>query len=667
MSHKSKPRKTLISFFAKVDGGQSSNETSSPCNIDASKCDSGLRISINTYPIDKREYVRMAYINMGSFQPELQKYPSTKYGKQNRRFQFSWFSKFLWLEYSISKDKAFCFPCFLFYDTSTKYDAFIIDGCQNWNNLKDPSRHIDKRMNAQSSHQVLENRLRLKTSISVNSLNRENFIELIKLLATINEEINKVVLENAPKNAQYIAPKIQKELLNILANKVQHKIRERIEDAKFCILFYEASTLKNEICNVLARYNLLIENLRGQGYDGASNMAGDDCPYTYYVHCFAHRLQLVLVAVSKEVHEVWLFFSKLSSIANFVNASFKRYAELKAAKDKEILELIASEELETGTSANQVRTLQRAGDTRWSSHFTSVSRLIEMFTKGAYREMTSFEFVFILHLFDKVLGISNFFCRALQTKSLDILNALNYVTSTKRLLQEFRDNGCDDFIISMALFCRKHDITVSDMSVCYMEGTRCSCRQKDYVIVEHHYHFDIFNAVIDFQLTEINSRLPEETMELLTLSSTLDPIDGFKLFDTDRICCLAEKFYPHDFTTNEILALRRELEHYKFDVLSHPLFQKVTSLSELCRRLIETKKSQHYFLIDRLIHLELILPVSTAATERAFSAMSLIKTSLCSKIENEFLSDCMIVYTEREIADTIDLDSIIDKFHSLKS
>ena len=155
------------------------------------------------------------------------------------------------------------------------------------------------------------------------------------MLATVNEEINKVVLENAPKNAQYIAPKIQKELLNILANKVQHKIRERIEDAKFCILvdevfdesckeqmtiilryidcdgfirehFFEvvndddikASTLKNEICNVLAQYNLLIENLRGKGYDGASNMAGEwnglrylflsDCSYAYYVQCFAH-------------------------------------------------------------------------------------------------------------------------------------------------------------------------------------------------------------------------------------------------------------------------------------------------------------------------------------------------------------------------------------------
>ncbi|KDO41419.1 hypothetical protein CISIN_1g043462mg [Citrus sinensis] len=153
----------------------------------------------------------------------------------------------------------------------------------------------------------------------------------------------------------------------------------------------------------------------------------------------------------------------LSSIVNFVNASFKRYAELKATKEKEIIELIASEEFETGTHANQVRTLQRAEDTCWSSHFTSVSRLIEMFSatlevlrkiindgptrymcgeaKDAYREMTSFKFVFILVLLDKVLGISDIFCRALQTKSLDILNALNYVTSTKRFLQEFRDNG----------------------------------------------------------------------------------------------------------------------------------------------------------------------------------------------------------------------------------
>ena len=136
---------------------------------------------------------------------------------------------------------------------------------------------------------------------------------------------------------KYTSSNIQKELLNILANKVRNKIREEVGDAKFCILVDEAldesnkeqmaiilryvdckgfvrerffqvvgvddtnaSTLKKEICNVLSHYNLLVENLRGQGYDGASNMRGEwnglqalfikDFRYTYYVHCFANRL-----------------------------------------------------------------------------------------------------------------------------------------------------------------------------------------------------------------------------------------------------------------------------------------------------------------------------------------------------------------------------------------
>ncbi|KAH9648706.1 TTF-type domain-containing protein [Citrus sinensis] len=531
----SSPPKSQRVEFEKVD---------TPSTIDTPylERDPRLRFSISAFPIDKREDVRMAYINMGPFQPKLQKYPSTKYGTQNRRFQFSWFLKFPWLEYPISKDKAFCFPCYIFHDKPSKNEAFIVDGVQNWKyvgcektcpfaqhegghgssyndailkwiNLKDPSKHVDKRMNAQSSQQILENILQLKTSIvatkwlakqacafrghdeSINSLNHENFIKLIKLLATMNEENNKVVLENTPKNAQYIAPKIQKELLNIIANKVRHKIQEEVGDAKFCIIVDEAldESHKEQMAIILR-----------------------------YVDCDGYSR----------------------------TASFKCYSELKSAREKEIIDLIAFEELETGIGANQVRTLQRAGDTRWSSHFTSVNRFIEMLgttlevlgkmindgssrdmrgeAKGAYREMKSFEFVFILLLLNKVLRISDILCRALQTKSLDILNALNYVSSTKRLLQEFRDSGWDDFIRSVVSFCEKYDITILDMSDCYMEGTWRSCQQKDYITVEHHYHFDVFNAVIDFQLMELNSRFSEQTMELLTLSSALDPVDGFK-------------------------------------------------------------------------------------------------------------------------------------------
>ena len=102
-----------------------------------------------------------------------------------------------------------------------------------------------------------------------------------------------------------------------------------------------ALTLKNEICAVFSRYNLHIENIRGQGYNGPSNMRGEwnglqalflkDCPYAYYVHCMAHRLQLALVTTSKEVKDVHKFFDHLVNIINIVVGSSKRNDELQHA------------------------------------------------------------------------------------------------------------------------------------------------------------------------------------------------------------------------------------------------------------------------------------------------------------------------------------------------
>ena len=70
---------------------------------------------------------------------------------------------------------------------------------------------------------------------------------------------------------------------------------------------------------------LIVSNIRGQVYNGASNMKGEwnglqtlfltDYPYAYYVHYFAHRLQLALVATSREVIPIHQFFSKLTFLS----------------------------------------------------------------------------------------------------------------------------------------------------------------------------------------------------------------------------------------------------------------------------------------------------------------------------------------------------------------
>jgi len=62
----------------------------------------------------------------------------------------------------------------------------------------------------------------------------------------------------------------------------------------------------------------------------------------------------------------------------------------------------------------------------------------------------------------------------------------------------------------------------------------------------------------------------------------------------------------------------------------------------------------------------LTLPVSIATTEQAFSAMKIVKTRLRNRMEDDFLTNYLIVYIEKEIAERFTIDMIIDDFYSMK-
>ncbi|XP_073119736.1 uncharacterized protein [Henckelia pumila] len=279
----------------------------------------------------------------------------------------------------------------------------------------------------------------------------------------------------------------------------------------------------------------------------------------------------------------------------------------------------------------------------------------------------TFEFVFMLLLMHRILEVSNMLCQALGRKDQDILNAMKLVTTTKLLFQKMRNDEWLDFIWSVNDFCGVHDIEVPDFSDPYFQGTKRSCQQKNHFTLKKYYHFHVFNVVVAKQLMELNNRFTEKSMELLTLCDALNPSDGFKSFFDSAICSLAKKFYPCDFSGDDMEHLRSQLNHYKLDVFEDLRFKNIDSLPKLCRLLTETKKSKIYFMIDRLIRLVLTLPVSTATTERAFSGMKLLKTQLRNKMEQEYLNNAMILYIEREIARNIDLEYIIDRFDLLKN
>lgn len=276
-------------------------------NIDSLIRDPGARPSILSYPSNQRDEIRRAYIKLGPYQLHKSKYPFSPSGPngKTRSFQAAWFNNFWWLEYSEKNDAAFCFPCYLFNKKPigrVGSDRFTVAGFNKWKkvnsgkdcafvvhegtttsahnfsvrcyeDLKNQLCHIENVIEKQTTQQIMDNRLRLKASIESikwltfqacalrghderpNSRNQGNFLELIKFIASFNKDVNDVVLENAPQNAKYTSPDIQKDILRAFATNVQQAIRDEIGMAKYCLIVDESQDeSKKEQMAIVVRF-----------------------------------------------------------------------------------------------------------------------------------------------------------------------------------------------------------------------------------------------------------------------------------------------------------------------------------------------------------------------------------------------------------------------------
>ncbi|KAH1240280.1 Zinc finger MYM-type protein 1 [Glycine max] len=230
---------------------------------------------------------------------------------------------------------------------------------------------------------------------STNSANQGNFLELLKFLAEHNESINHIVSENAPKNHQLIAPKVQKDIVNVATLETTNAIITDLGDELFVIIVDEARDISNKeqmaialryvnkngsivecffgmihvkdtttlslkmaIDELFCKHGLSISRIREQGYDGASNMQGEFCglkslilkenSFAFYVHCFAHKLQLTLVAIAKNHIQVTSLFNLVSTLLNVVGRSCKRRDMLREKQINYVREALGKGEIPNG-------------------------------------------------------------------------------------------------------------------------------------------------------------------------------------------------------------------------------------------------------------------------------------------------------------------------------
>jgi hypothetical protein len=257
-----------------------------------------------------------------------------------------------------------------------------------------------------------------------------------------------------------------------LSNKEQMSIVLRYLDPKFVIQEkfvgfvhlkdgMTGEAIANAILSFLARFGLDIMNCRGQGYDGAGAIAGkvNGCASrilrinskAIFTHCFCHRLNLA-VCSSCSIPVIRDLFNFVKEISYFFNFSEKRQQML----DKAITDL----DLDT-----QKTKLLDICKTRWLQRIEGLDRFYDLFiplfncfermslnvdgncndktrTGGAhfYNLMGNFRFIVSLIVTKNLLDRCEPATRALQSSSMDILAAVETISSLSSVAQDLRDN-----------------------------------------------------------------------------------------------------------------------------------------------------------------------------------------------------------------------------------
>ena len=319
---------------------------------------------------------------------------------------------------------------------------------------------------------------------------------LENLVFALNPEIASLA-KQMPKNAKYISADVQNEFVEVMAQMVRDVHAARIKLAELYTIMVDGTTDKSneEVQGLVTRYFCLetyqieeralnvdgsgrsakeifdfvkktldaceisFDGLVSQSYDGASVMKGDKgglqalinihCGRIIaYIHCYCHRLHLVVVDVMKNIVELDEYFGTVSGLYKF----------FKLAGVKE--------QYEGGS-------LKRLIDTRWSGHFASCKAINDNYgdivqtlmsattlkkldatqratAAGLWSQAIADEFIFLGDFVQDVL------------KDCDLaMSAIASITMVRDSLKEKREEYTDEKINDMSKKKKKHGKTIT--------------------------------------------------------------------------------------------------------------------------------------------------------------------------------------------------------------
>lgn len=212
----------------------------------------------------------------------------------------------------------------------------------------------------------------------------------------------------------------------------------------------DAKSIATVVMRAIEMYNPT-EKLICQTYDGASCMSGQhggvqaivksQCPNALFIHCYAHKLNLVLAQGTKDIQAARLFFANVDAFHSFFSRSCKRSALL--------LEVDRSVRVPGGSAVRwnfKSRAVHAIHEGRVSLIAAFDRIMVEpgwdkettMLSGALKQKLEDFDFCFLLGVFQTIFGLTEPLFQVLQSKTADIKKCQERVKGTLGALTSLR-------------------------------------------------------------------------------------------------------------------------------------------------------------------------------------------------------------------------------------
>ncbi|XP_038060491.1 zinc finger MYM-type protein 1-like [Patiria miniata] len=400
---------------------------------------------------------------------------------------------------------------------------------------------------------------------------------------------------------------------------------------------------------------------------GVAKRIQEVAPSAVYVHCYAHRLNLVIVDTCKTVKEAANFFALLQQLYVFVSGSnvHQRWLQIQAAM----------------FPGEQPRELKRLSDSRWAcradacvvvkTRLKAILRLLHRISEdddgeraveatGLLAQMDE-RFAARLVLMSTLLQKTKSLSTMLQQDDVDLSAASNLAAVIIDELQDMRSNDdtfCEIWqeVDGVVNDCRD-DLAPTRRRRAPRPSTRLegyhvleATGQQEQAAPEVDFKVNFMFPVLDRMLQEMRGRFSDQNCRLMKGIDALTP-SSENFLSPENLKALQETYgADQEDLRHELHQVKRLIERKASKEEAVP-----KSMQGLVNFLEPYKDA--FFELYRLSKIAAIIPVTSASCERSFSAMKLIKTYLRNSMGNERLSDLGMLSIEK-----LNMDEFVDKF-----